>query len=65
MPNKPHQTTPFRRPSNAWVGDPRHDPADMGTEYGLEMRLEPGTPDAGILPDASLRSAGSDLPDNA
>lgn len=40
MPNKPHQTTPFRRPSSAWVTEAMHDPADMGTEYGLEMRLE-------------------------
>ena len=44
MPNKPYQTTPFRRPSSAWVADALHDPADMGTEYGLEMRLEGTAP---------------------
>lgn len=64
MPNKPHQTTPFRRPSNAWVGDPRHDPADMGTEYGLEMRLEPVTADAGNPPGASPLMAGAVSPND-
>ncbi len=62
MPNKPHQTTPFRRPSNAWVGDPRHDPADMGIEFGLEMRLEPKVSEQGSLDHGAPLSAGSSAP---
>jgi hypothetical protein len=39
MSNTPRHTTPFRRPASVWSSEAQHDPADMGTEYGLEMRL--------------------------
>jgi hypothetical protein len=39
MSNTPRYTTPFRRPASVWCSEAQHDPADMGTEYGLEMRL--------------------------
>ncbi len=40
MPHVPHQTTPFRRPANGNNFEIHHDPADMGTAFGLEMCLE-------------------------
>lgn len=44
MPNTLHQTMPFRRPSSTWSQHSTVDPADMGTDYALELRLTP--PDA-------------------
>ncbi len=40
MPHVPHQTTPFRRPAYGGSLEVHHDPADMGTAFGLEMCLE-------------------------
>ena len=40
MSHAPHQTTPFRRPSDSWPHDHQPDPAEVGTAFGLELRLE-------------------------
>jgi hypothetical protein len=39
MPQSPYPTQPFRRPSSPTGGECSHDPADMGAEYGMELRL--------------------------
>jgi hypothetical protein len=48
-----HHTTPFRRPSQGMTHEVQHDPADMGVEFGLEMRLTP--PESPTASDAGQR----------
>lgn len=61
MPNTPHQTQPFRRPTSHAVTEAAPDPADMGTAFGLELSLE-SAPTPGTGAPLAAGSATTDLP---